>query len=109
MARVTTKGKCKFCQQEFAKAGMTKHLTTCPARLKEAETAKKGPAGRLLHLVVEGRDAPMYWMHLEISADTTLIALDDFLRAKWLECCGHLSAFQIGGVNYDVSSDPDGF
>jgi hypothetical protein len=49
----------------------------------------------------------MYWMHLEAPADATLADLDDFLRAAWLECCGHLSAFTIGGVSYASSVDPD--
>jgi hypothetical protein len=30
----------------------------------------------------------------------TLQHLDDYLRAIWLECCGHLSAFEIGDVLY---------
>jgi len=42
----------------------------------------------------------MYWMHLEVPADITLTTLDRFLRDTWLECCGHLSAFEIGGVRY---------
>jgi hypothetical protein len=33
-----------------------------------------------------------------------LSKLDDFLRHTWLECCGHLSAFEIGGQRY--SSEP---
>jgi hypothetical protein len=48
----------------------------------------------------------MYWMNLEVPADATLAELDDFLRATWLECCGHLSAFRIGGVSYAMV-DPD--
>jgi len=55
---------------------------------------------KLFHLVVEGRDLPMYWMHLEMPADATLAELDDFLRGMWLECCDHLSAFRIGKVSY---------
>ena len=27
--------------------------------------------------------------------------LDQFLRSIWLECCGHLSAFQIGSFQHD--------
>jgi len=46
----------------------------------------------------------MYWMHLEVSAGTTLATLDHFLRDTWLECCGHLSAFTIGGVRYSVDA-----
>ncbi len=43
-------------------------------------------------------------MHLEVTASTTLATLDRFLRDTWLACCGHLSAFEIGGFRYAVDS-----
>ncbi len=43
-------------------------------------------------------------MHLEVPASATLTALDRFLRDTWLECCGHLSAFEIGGVRYAIDA-----
>ena len=49
----------------------------------------------------------MYWMHLEVADGTTLATLDRFLRDTWLECCGHLSAFEIGGVRYSVDAGMD--
>jgi hypothetical protein len=30
--------------------------------------------------------------------------LDGFLRGEWLECCGHLSDFDIDGITYTVTS-----
>src|SRR5207302_5259625 len=75
-----------FCKQ---RAALLKAINT-----GEAEKTK------LLHLVVEGRDLPMYWMHLEMPVDATLADLDDFLRDTWLECCGHLSAIRIGNTSY---------
>jgi hypothetical protein len=107
--RIATKGRCRLCGAEYSKSGMTKHLQTCRAKREEAAdvAGKKTRPRRLLHLVVSGRYAPMYWMHLEAPADATLDYLDDFLRATWLECCGHLSAFTIGGVSYVSSVDPD--
>jgi hypothetical protein len=38
---------------------------------------------------------------LEIPGKTQLVELDDYLRAIWLECCGHLSQFSIGGWSGD--------
>jgi len=35
-------------------------------------------------------------------ARATLTDLDGFLRDIWLECCGHLSAFDIGTVRYEL-------
>ncbi|MCX7681984.1 MAG: hypothetical protein N2508_08505 [Anaerolineae bacterium] len=59
---------------------------------------------RLLHLRVEGHYSPEYWLHLEMPAAAVLADLDDFLRAVWLECCGHLSAFTIGKVRYELDT-----
>jgi hypothetical protein len=107
MARQTSKGTCTFCHGEFSKSAMTRHLETCQQRaMTEAKAGGKQKAQptRKLHLVVEGRDLPMYWMHLEVTASTTLATLDQFLRNTWLECCGHLSAFEIEGVRYAIDA-----
>jgi len=78
-----TRGRCTRCQREFTKAGMHRHLEACtPAASKPT-----------LHLVV---DAGPYWLHLAGAPDLRLEELDAFLRAYWLECCGHLSSFVIG-------------
>src|SRR5258708_16817943 len=107
MARQTSKGTCSFCHGEFSKSAMTRHLETCEQRAiteAKAGSRQKAQQTRKLHLVVEGRDLPMYWMHLEVTASTTLTTLDQFLRNTWLECCGHLSAFEIEGVRYAVDA-----
>ncbi len=86
---------------------MTRHLEACEQRVAiqaEAESHQKVQKTRAFHLIVEGYRLPMYWMHLEVSAGTTLALLDRFLRDTWLECCGHLSAFEIGGVRYSVDA-----
>ncbi len=109
MARTTTKGTCHFCQQIFGKAAMTRHLETCPQRdasFAAAHSRSSAKPARLLHLRAEGLDAPSYWMHLEIPADASLQTLDSFLRTSWLECCGHLSRFEIHGASYSSDVDP---
>jgi|SRR5579883_1372278 ribosomal protein L40E len=100
-----SKGICRFCQGEFAKNKMTQHLKSCKARFAR-EDKQDGQKQRLFHLFVEGTYRPSYWMHLEVPAAATLADLDDFLRETWLECCGHLSEFEIGDVSY--SSDTEG-
>jgi len=101
-----SQGICRFCQQEFAKGKMTQHLKSCKARFASA-AEQEGREQRLLHLFVEGKYRPDYWMHLEVPAELTLADLDDFLRAIWLECCGHLSEFEIGGVSYSSYEEDD--
>jgi Plasmid pRiA4b ORF-3-like protein len=110
MARQTSKGICTFCRGEFSKSAMTRHLETCQQRASteaKAGSRRKAQKIRTFHLVVEGRDLPMYWMHLDVTASTTLATLDRFLRDTWLECCGHLSAFEIGGNRYAVDAGLD--
>ncbi|MCZ7572921.1 MAG: plasmid pRiA4b ORF-3 family protein [Ardenticatenaceae bacterium] len=86
---------------------MTRHLQACEARrTAQASSGLDGPAqSSLLHLVVEGRYAPEYWLHLEVPAYATLYDLDDFLRGIWLECCGHMSSFTIEERGYISSLD----
>ena len=70
------------------------------------EKTENGKA-RILHMVVQGRYSPEYWMHLEVVANAKLKVLDSFLRGIWLECCGHLSAFTIGGIRYNSDLDKE--
>lgn len=110
MARQASKGICTFCQGEFSKSAMSRHLETCQQRTTTGAKAagrQKAQRASKFHLVVEGRDLPLYWMHLEVTASTTLATLDRFLRNTWLECCGHLSAFEIAGVRYAVDAGMD--
>ena len=85
------KGKCYICGKTFSKAGMMRHLKT---HMKNDGNVK------LYHIMIEGLQLPQYWLHIEIPADAKLEDLDQFLRDIWLECCGHLSAFEIDGVSY---------
>jgi hypothetical protein len=62
---------------------MTRHLATCKARAA-AEPAAASTEQRF-HLVVGGRYAPMYWLHLDAAAEATLEDLDGYLRQCWLE------------------------
>lgn len=89
------KGKCMYCGQVFTKQGMRRHLSACAERRKaiaRAETAK-WPTETLYHLRVEEAWEGLYWLDLEMRGSRTLGDLDDYLRAIWLECCGHLSMF----------------
>lgn len=105
--RQVSYGKCFFCGQPFAKNAIARHLKTCSARqeaIAKETQAVKGKSVRLFHIQAEGQYAPSYWLHLEIPASDTLGDLDDFLRAIWLECCGHLSAFTIAGIRYELDT-----
>ncbi|MEJ5311912.1 MAG: hypothetical protein WHX52_19280 [Anaerolineae bacterium] len=98
-----TKGKCVFCDREMTRSGLARHLRTCPQR-QEAINAANQASGEdqpMYHLQVQDGWAGDYWLHLEMKGTATLKDLDRYLRAIWLECCGHLSRFSIGGWGSD--------
>jgi len=92
-----TKGKCELCGQEYAKAGMSRHLASCLKRHIAEQATPKNPRTFLL-LTVTAPGNPAYWLHLLADSDSDLGSLDNFLRNIWLECCGHLSAFSEKGT-----------
>lgn len=80
-------------------SGMARHLDSCPTRAERlAETAggAQSVPKTFLHLQVEDAYSGDYWLQLEMAGSTTLEALDRYLRAIWLECCGHMSKFSVG-------------
>jgi hypothetical protein len=97
--RKQSRGKCAFCERELTKGGMARHLPTCPQRreLISAANQKPGKDQQLYHLQVQDAWQGDYWLHLEINGSANLTGLDRYLRAIWLECCGHLSQFSVGG------------
>jgi hypothetical protein len=96
-----SKGKCAYCGQEVAKNGASKHLASC-AKRQEVVAKAEGKKGSdeslsLYHLRVQAAGQREFWLDLEMRGSATLKNLDDYLRAIWLECCGHMSQFSVGG------------
>jgi hypothetical protein len=93
-------GECAYCGAEIAKNGVSKHLSACSERqaiLQKAER-KKGASETLYHLRVQDATAAAdFWLDLEMRGAKTLKDLDSYLRRIWLECCGHMSQFSVGG------------
>lgn len=84
----------------MAKGGMSRHLASCAARQEAIEQAGEtsDPFYKFFyHLRVEDAWRKDFWLHLEINAFATLSDLDYYLRGIWLDCCGHLSRFSVGG------------
>jgi endogenous inhibitor of DNA gyrase (YacG/DUF329 family) len=98
-----SRGKCAFCGREMTKGGLSKHLKTCPQRAEAIDKAASGSGKEqaLYHLQVQDAWGGDFWLHLEMRGSATLEDLDHYLRAIWLECCGHLSRFSIGGWGGD--------
>lgn len=97
--RRQTKGTCAFCAQVIAKQSVTKHLTACTGyQALVAQAGQKAGASETLYRL-RAQDAynKAFWLDLEMTGSATLQHLDRYLRAIWLECCGHLSQFSVGG------------
>jgi hypothetical protein len=106
---IKNEGLCRFCLKRFSGRGISRHLASCRAK-KQSDEADASRATRLTpiyHIRVWGYSP--FWLHLEVKATATLTELDEFLRAIWLECCGHLSEFRINGVSYLVPVAMDGW
>lgn len=81
-----TSGTCSTCLQTVRKNQMRRHLRQCP-----------GEGNGMLLEVTNAGSPKSYWLYLSAAPDATLGELDALLRAVWLECCGHLSSFEVGG------------
>ncbi|MFL5538477.1 MAG: hypothetical protein ACJ8J0_05765 [Longimicrobiaceae bacterium] len=83
----------------MTRGGMARHLAGCDRRREAVAAADAGNGARteLVHLQVRDGHGGDYWLNLEVDAEATLKQLDGYLRAIWLECCGHLSQFSTRG------------
>ena len=92
-------GTCAYWGEIITKRGVVKHLDKCPKRQEALAAAKacSRPVETLWHLRVQDAYDKDFWLDLEMVGSTSLDKLDKYLRAIWLECCGHLSKFTIGG------------
>ncbi|HEY1348549.1 MAG TPA: hypothetical protein VGF67_02845 [Ktedonobacteraceae bacterium] len=80
MARQISRGTCAFCQAEFSKTTIARHLETCQRKAREAAGRRPGRTMKHFHIVVEGCGLPMYWMHLQVRTGITLADLDVLQR-----------------------------
>ena len=105
MSRITASGRCELCGKSYRKSGMARHLQSCLTRTgwpdpPTASSSRRPRQVKGIHISVTDAYRPEYWLHLAAPASAKLVDLDDCLRATWVDCCGHLSAFDIGGEEY---------
>lgn len=98
MSTLKSEGKCHYCNKMYSKSGMGRHLATHFKKIEQdSPTTKKA-----FHLQIPAAEM---FLHLLVSETTTLGEVDSFLRQIWLDCCGHLSMFQIKGKRYNNDWD----
>jgi len=98
------KGTCAFCDGTYAKGGMVQHLRACSDR-DDAFATANGQPNTFYHLRVDDEWAPPFWLDLEMRGSAPMGELDSYLRSIWLECCGHMSQFTVGGFGGREISD----
>ncbi|MDI9470250.1 MAG: hypothetical protein QM296_08590 [Bacillota bacterium] len=101
MARQQTKGRCRYCNKEFTRTGIIRHLASCKVRAEKLPSDDKGQTTGYFELLLTGRYDRDYWLVIEMDERLDLADLDHFIRNIWVECCDHLSAFYIDGGSYD--------
>jgi len=97
--KLKSEGVCKFCNKTFSSATMSRHLQSCSERKKSQEKEEK--TGKIFLLRAQ---AGPFFVYFEVKASAPLKDVDEFLRELWLECCGHLSAFTINKVRYELDT-----
>ena len=107
-ARTTIPGTCNLCRGTVSGNRIRRHLLRC-IEARTGLSASRNPGRRdrrrnalkTAYISIRSREQP-HWLELGVRSDAQLHELDRFLRSLWLECCGHLSHFQIGGVTYSA-------
>ena len=101
-------GTCNLCHTTVPGNRIRQHLLRC-IEARTGLSASRAPrskdrrrnALKTAYISIRSREQP-HWLELGVRCDAQLHELDRFLRALWLECCGHMSHFMIGGVAYSA-------
>ena len=97
--KLKSEGKCKFCNKTFSATAMSRHLQSCSERKKNQDKEEKK-----WKIFLFRAQAGPFFVYFEVKASSSLKDMDEFLRDLWLECCGHLSAFTINNVRYELDT-----
>lgn len=95
---MATKANCYLCGSECTKTYATRHLAKC---MHEGST-------RCMIIKAEGAWNKDYWIYFDMPLTDTLEDIDEFLRRIWLECCGHMSAFEPASAQDEWWDEDDG-
>lgn len=88
-----SKGNCYICGKTAGKTAIKNHA------LKDHNVGGEP----CLLLKAEGAYDKDYWLFFSVSLDASFSVVDKFLCEIWCECCGHMSAFRMGGREFGKS------
>lgn len=91
MDTIKSVGVCCYCNKQYTKSGMSRHLQSHLGKMDAIE----GQLSYLLKVeVCKKYEYYPYFLYLQVSSRTNMGNIDDYLRDIWLECCGHMSSFR---------------
>ncbi|KAG2386736.1 hypothetical protein C9374_002480 [Naegleria lovaniensis] len=97
-------GYCRECNEKVngGLQAMKEHILSCP----KLNTFKEGEACKdiVMRFKVYPEYGDMwnkYWLFIEVPFTSNLRELDDVIRNYWVECCGHLSKFDVDTLTYN--------
>jgi len=85
-----SKINCKFCNKKFGLKAINDHLPECiPNYINDK-------SGYLIEFISEsGITNKLYSMFAIFGNKCKFTHVDEFLKEKWCECCGHLSTLDV--------------
>jgi hypothetical protein len=83
---------CENCTKSFGSKQILKHYKTCLA-----EKYKEYAGHYVVSFYGYGTFGAFHYMFAIVNPETTFATIDQFLKDKWLACCGHLSTFEYDG------------
>ena len=90
---------CSLCNKTLKLNGCLRHTKSC------IKTLEKGDTPNYLISFSGDHHGNRYWIFLLVPADFSLEDVDSYLRDRWLECCNHLSCFNIDDIDYMSNTD----
>ena len=101
-----SRGRCHLCGREARADDAAQHVRTClidqiQKRYTIPEMDERYARNQPIIIWVRSEQR-RHWVVLAVQPTTSLRQLDQFLRNHWLECCGHMSHFQVGNVQYSA-------
>lgn len=101
-----SQGQCHVCGGEIRADDAAAHVQACfmgqvRSRYRVRDMDESYARSQPIMLWVRSQEL-RHWMMLVVQPTTSLRQLDQFLRNQWLECCGHMSHFEIGDVQYSA-------
>lgn len=101
-------GKCYYCNKDLTERTIKRHIKSCKDIKKvisDEIDLKKDIRNQFIISLKDKYDKNTYCIYLSIDENLQLQHLDKFIRDVWVECCGHLSAFNINNIKYNDNSN----